>query len=146
MNKTAVTLLAALTILLGGCTTLPDGGKTVDVDRLARVSGRAAYIGSVVWLSKKPEDRGKFTSAVQALKVVESMESPDGSALAAAMSDLTEVKRLDDGGTAILYVEAVCLLWDEVLASKIPLKQPELVKKAAPQIRSGIERALEATK
>lgn len=130
--------------LLAGCATAPNGTKTIDAQRVGRIAGRAAYVGGVIYLKSKPEDRGRFEMAVTALKVLEASDNPDASAMAAALKGLpiSELKG-DDGW---LIVQAACAVWDLVLSERVPIEQPALVKVVAPQVRMGLERALAETK
>ena len=136
-------LLLPILLLLTGCVTTPNGTKKIDSDRVARIAGRSAYIGGTIYLRSKPEDRGRFEAAVTALKIVEAMDSPDGSAMAQAMSGLP-IRQLDSN-EGFIVVELAAMIWDDELSKLIPISQPELVRKVAPQIRSGLERALETT-
>jgi hypothetical protein len=140
MNRLLVLLpfTFCLGYLLCGCASTP----AVDADRLARIAGRSAYLGARLWLRGHPEDKPKILAAVAALKVVEAMSQPDAAALAAALENLpTKEFRGDDGA---LLIEGACFIWDEILAERIPINRSDLVKKTAPQIRAGLERAAAA--
>lgn len=132
-------LTLALLLALTGCVTGPNG-RTLDTDRIARVAGRAAFIGATIDLRHHPEHRAAYEAAVAGLKTVEAIENPDGAALAQALAHLPIAQLESDEGLVI--VEVICSVQDELQASAVPLQQPELVRKTAPALRSGLERAL----
>lgn len=146
----SISLLIALAILPLGCKTPvatpqnPNPTPVIDVARVAHVAGAAAYLGGSLDLIKNPDHRPAFELAVAALRSLESSTNYDAASLAQALAalDIRELKSPEGA----LYIQAALIVWDEALRYAEPITQKELVRAVLPQIRSGLERALEATK
>lgn len=139
MNAFALRI-APLAILLCGCTTTPEGERVVDVARVSRIAGRAAYFGTVAFLNKEPDKRALFEVAAQALASLEDTKNYDYAAFAKAMQGLPI--REFKGSEGSLYVEAALVIWDEVLQFASPVMKKELVAATVHEVRVGLERAL----
>lgn len=70
--KTKLLTLVATVMLIAGCVTSPDTGKTVpDIPRIAAITREAATIGTKEALIRQPQWTGKFVMVVAQLEVLE---------------------------------------------------------------------------
>lgn len=137
-------LFPVLLALNSGCVTTSTGEKKLDVDRVAHIAGTAAYLGGSLDLLKHPEHRKAFKVAVVALASMEDSENYSAAELAQALQGLN-IRELS-GAEGVIYIQAALFVWDEALKVSTPITQQELVKAVIPQVRDGLQRALDGTK
>ena len=135
----SILLLAALCV---GCVTTPQG-KKLDVAKVARIAGAAAYLGGSIDLIKNPDHRPAFEFSLAALRSMEDTQNYDAAALAQAMQGLN-IRELK-GAEGAIWIQAALVVWDEALQVAEPVRQATLVAAVLPQLRSGLERALAVT-
>lgn len=136
-----ITVLASLFLLLiPACVTTPEGKIKPDAVRVGRIAGRAAYFGTVFYLTQHADQRPIFAAAAAALKTLEDTQNWDYAAFAAALHELP-IRQLQ-GDQGMIIVQLTVEVWDEVLQLATPLLKAELLAAAIPKIRDGIERAL----
>ncbi len=144
------TILLLILLLPTGCITRPvvtsDGKtnivQTLDLNKVARIAGSAAFLGGSLDLARNPTHRPAFVAAVEALKSLESSKNYDSAALAMALQGLNIRELKGDG---VIYIQAALIIWDETMDFATPVLRQELVVLVLPQIRSGLEKALMTT-
>jgi hypothetical protein len=152
--QVALAIGLALALLVPGCATRPvvttTNGVTVtnlvqgpDIARISRLSGTAAQLGSLAWLTKNPNDRAYFATANEALKGLINSGNYDPAAFASALQGLP-IKELK-GSEGSLYISVAIVVWDEALQSAEGLNRQELVAATLKAVQSGIQRTLDAT-
>lgn len=153
--KITALILCFIAALVSGClnkpqiTTGADGVsvtnfvKAPDIERIARVTGAAANLGSTAWLVKHPGDRAAFAFANENLKGLINSANYDPLAFANALQALP-IKELK-GADGSLYVSVAMVLWGEALDSAQGLNRQELVAATLKAVQSGIQKTLDAT-
>lgn len=136
----ALGLATAGLLPLAGCKTAADGSRTVDSDRVSRIAGTAAQLGTTIYLAQHPEQRPSFAAAEQALTALADRQNYDPAAFSAALQGLpiNELK----GPNGSLYVSVALVVWDEVAAQATGVDKEELVKKTLVAVRDGLRRSL----
>jgi hypothetical protein len=117
--------------------------KGPDIARISRLSGTAAQLGSLAWLSKNPGDRAYFATANEALKGLINSGNYDPAAFASALQGLP-IKELK-GSEGSLYISVAIVVWDEAIQSAQGLDRQELVAATLKAVQQGIQRTLDAT-
>lgn len=137
--------LVLVAFLFGGCVTGPDGARTVDAERVARIAGVAAATGSNLYLQKHPEHRGDFVIARNSLFVLESTGDFDPVRFADALKQLP-IKELK-GPEGALYVGLATIAFEELstYAKSRNLDRVAWVKPVLVRVRAGLDEALAAT-
>jgi hypothetical protein len=148
-------IVIAIAMGCSGCVTRPvvttgaDGSsvtnlvKGPDIARISRLSGTAAQLGSLAWLSKNPNDRSYFATANEALKGLINSGNYDPAAFASALQGLP-IKELK-GSEGSLYISVAIVVWDEAIQSAQGLDRQELVAATLKAVQQGIQRTLDAT-
>jgi hypothetical protein len=136
-------IVIAIAMGCSGCVTRPDGTKGPDIARISRLSGTAAQLGSLAWLSKNPNDRSYFATANEALKGLINSGNYDPAAFASALQGLP-IKELK-GSEGSLYISVAIVVWDEAIQSAQGLDRQELVAATLKAVQQGIQRTLDAT-
>ncbi len=139
--KNQVKSFIVCVMLATSCVTGPDGKRQVDADRVSRIAGHAAAIGSAAYLTAHPEQRPAFIVAEQALTGLIEQENYDPVAFSTALQALpTDALRGKEGA---LYVSVAVVVWDEAIAAATKLDQETLVRKTMIAVRDGLRRALQ---
>ena len=106
-----VAILALLALFVQACATDPATGKRVpDVDRMQSIAKDATAIGTRDYLTLKPEDRGKFIMARNALSALIAAGEFNAADLETALAQLP-IKQMQGGKGAIL-IDSAIILWD----------------------------------
>ena len=119
-----ILLLCASLAGLTGCVT------SANPDALPRRVGNAVYLGTVVYLQERPQDRLRIEDSERILGAIEAGISP--------AEWFPEVINQDHAIYAALFAIAI----DEIEAAGIKLDTPEAVKKWIAPLRNGLNRAL----
>lgn len=141
--RTSIALFALVFTLVTGCVTAPDGARTVDTQRVARLAGVAAEIGATAYLQKRPGDRLYFEAAANGLTALDATGDYDPAKFAAALQALP-IRELR-GPEGSLYVGLALVAWEELSAEAARLDKTDWVKPVLQRVQLGLERALAAT-
>ncbi len=125
-------------LLLVGCQTLNSPATS---DRVARLAGLAADLGTRAVLAANPTYRPAFTLALGSLNVLIAAGNEDPAKFAEALQDLP-INQLKGGDSSYLYISAAVVVWDEVSSVATGINKSELVRKTTLAVRDGLARAL----
>lgn len=143
INLSILMVCAALAVGASGCTTTSSGTRVVDVQRVARLAGVAADVGSRVYIQHHPADRALFVVTEAALADLDSRGDYDPVKFAAALQTLP-IKALT-GPDGSLLIGVALVAWDELSALSEPLTTKEWVQPVLQKVRDGLARAIAAT-
>lgn len=132
--KTIHALFLAITIC--GCTTL----GTLDVDRVARIAGGAAQLGSTLYLRQNPEATPAFVAVYQALRALDAGGNYDPVAFADALRKLP-VDALA-GANGDLYISVAIVVWDELARQSAAIDTAVWVRPTLRAVMNGMGKAL----
>jgi hypothetical protein len=118
--------------------------KVADADRISKIAGNAAQVGSLAYLKAKPGDRGYFLVANENLKDLINNSNYDSGALSAALSSLP-IKELKGDQGVIVVMTAQMIVEDALDSAKDVVSKRELVAAVLVKVQQGIQRALDAT-
>lgn len=152
---TKILPLIALACLLIGCKSVPQvstvNGVSVtnfvnvpDSERISKIAGNAAQVGSFAYLRAKPGDRVYFVLANENLKSLINSSNYDAGALSSALSSLP-IKELKGEQGAIVVMTAQMIVEDALDSAKDVVTKRELVAAVLFKVQAGIQRALDAT-
>jgi hypothetical protein len=148
-------LASGLLWILTGCvnravvTTGADGvsvtnfQKVVDVERVARLAGNAAQLGTAWAVVAHPETRGDIEAAVMGLQVLQDGKNYDPAAFAAVMQKLPFITM--QGQEGAIYISVGVAIWDEAVQEAEPLLKKELVQAVLPRVLKGMKTGLGQT-
>jgi hypothetical protein len=140
MKKVLLPLLLLAALFTPACVTTPGGKLEPDTERIARIMGRAAYYGTVFYLTDHPQARPDFVIAAAALQTMENTTNWDYVAFSDALAALPIRQLQGDQGT--IYIQLGLDVWDEALQLSTPILKSKLVAATVPRVRDGIQRAL----
>lgn len=141
-NLLTIGLIYAMTVL-SGCVTSSTGQKTLDVERVARIAGAAAQIGSQAYLQKHPDQLASFVVAYEALGALDASGNYEPAAFAAALQNLP-IKELQ-GPDGSVYVSVALVVWDELATQTATVDKTTWVKPVLKSVRAGLGRTLGRT-
>lgn len=149
---TFLALLISSIALFIGCSTTqvvkqnPDGSITTntirkaDVERVARIAGEAAQIGTRIYLTEHPVERPKFALAYSILDSLIRDEDYDPVKFRDALAGLPFDQFKGSGGE--LYIALAIIVWDELTHEFIAVNERSWARPVMVSVRDGLGRAL----
>lgn len=141
--------LLALLLLTAACRTTsviteaPDGTlttnvtTTVDIDRIARLSGETAELGTVAWLALHPEHTPYFSSSIALLTGLLVQENYEPSAFAAAL-EMLPLQELKSPEAKVAFAAGRILFREALHEIGTRIEGQELVQKTLLAVRDGM--------
>lgn len=107
--KQIITLIA-LTVLLAGCMTTPEGKRVPDPAAIESISKSAAALGTASMLIYKPESRPAFEKAEASLQALLAAGSGNVLDLKRILTELPLGSRLESGKGAIILENGIIII------------------------------------